>query len=122
MGLDCYFQKPTMPGQTAEMPEFPRDISLCGGMFSGHGQDGSFRGKVYDPFITEAIDSDMSLYEERTPEDLLKLADGIEQFLQENGTAQAFHYQYELSRQEIEDLALAFRVFGEAGYGTWAWY
>lgn len=123
MGLDCYFVKSVGPGMTAEPPEFPREVSLCGGMFSGHGESGSFRGKVYSPFIEEAIscDSEYSLYNELTPSQLLELAEWINEWLA-NNDGDTFTFQYELSRQEIEDLALTFEVFGNAGYGTHAWY
>lgn len=123
MGLDVYFTKSVGPGMTAEPPEFPRKVSLCGGMFSGHGENGSFRGKVYSPFIEEAIscDPEYSLYKELTPNQLIELADWIDEWLS-NNDGNTFTFQYELNRQEIEDLALTFRVFGEAGYGTYAWY
>ena len=55
MGLDCYMvhgndrDKPF----THEDDDRIKDISLCGGLFSGYGRDGSFRGKVYDPLIRE---------------------------------------------------------------------
>lgn len=123
MGLDVYFVKSVGPGMTAEPPEFPREVSLCGGIFSGHGESGSFRGKVYSPFIEEAISSDpeYSLYNELTPHQLVELADWIDEWL-EGHEEDKFVFEYELDRQEIEDLALTFRVFGEAGYGTHAWY
>ena len=55
MGLDCYIvhgndrDKPF----THEDDERIKDVSLCGGMFSGGGSDGSFRGKVYEPIIRQ---------------------------------------------------------------------
>ena len=55
MGLDCYIvhgndrDKPF----THEDDERIKDVNLCGGMFSGYGNDGSFRGKVYEPIIQE---------------------------------------------------------------------
>ena len=55
MGLDCFIvhgndrDKPF----THEDDERIKDLSLCGGMFSGSGSDGSFRGKVYEPIIRE---------------------------------------------------------------------
>lgn len=53
MGLDTYAQ----PNQDDELSE--RDvqafmearINLCGGILSGNGNDGSFRGKVYDGIV-----------------------------------------------------------------------
>ena len=55
MGLDCFIvhgndrDKPF----THEDDERIKELSLCGGMFSGSGSDGSFRGKVYEPIIQE---------------------------------------------------------------------
>ena len=55
MGLDCYI----VHGNDRDKPfthkddERIKDLSLCGGLFSGGGSDGSFRGKVYEPIIQE---------------------------------------------------------------------
>lgn len=119
MGLDVFFNKRVGPGMTAEVPEFEREINLCGGMFSGSGADGSFRGKVYSPFTEDAIGT--SLYEDLTADQCVQLGRDIAEWLAEN-PGETFTFGYELTRQEIEDLALMFTTFGEAGYGTWAWY
>jgi hypothetical protein len=55
MGLDCYIvhgndrDKPF----THEDDDRIKNVRLCGGLFSGGGSDGSFRGKVYEPIIQE---------------------------------------------------------------------
>ncbi len=41
------------------------NLALCGGIFSGDGSDGSFRGKVYASYILEITDE--SLYQEWIP-------------------------------------------------------
>ena len=57
MGLDCYIvhgndhDKPF----THEDDERLKDIKLCGGMLSGSGSDGSFRGKAYEPLRDELM-------------------------------------------------------------------
>ena len=64
MGLDCYMvhgndrDKPF----THEDDDRIKDISLCGGLFSGYGRDGSFRGKVYDPIIQELSEGKHTWY------------------------------------------------------------
>lgn len=119
MGLDCYFEKRVGAGQTAELPEFDRDLNICGGMFSGHGIDGSFRGKVYATLVQEICD--ISLYEVLTPEQVKDIAIGLQTFLEETDR-QEFVYGYELTRPEIEDLQVMFEKFGELNYGLSAWY
>ena len=57
MGLDCYIvhgndhDKPF----THEDDDRLKDINLCGGMLSGSGSDGSFRGKAYEPLMDELM-------------------------------------------------------------------
>ena len=57
MGLDCYIvhgndhDKPF----THEDDERLKDINLCGGMLSGSGSDGSFRGKAYEPLVDDLM-------------------------------------------------------------------
>ena len=58
MGLDNFWELP----EGADEPTFEKELRLCGGMFSGHGQ-GSFRGKVYADLV-EAI-TGVSLYTEK---------------------------------------------------------
>ena len=79
MGLDCYIvhgndrDKPF----THEDDERIKDVRLCGGLFSGGGSDGSFRGKVYDPIIQELSESKHTWYIDQVednfiPSDVLK--------------------------------------------------
>jgi hypothetical protein len=56
MGLDTYAAR--SPGNIElteeDIQAFQEaDISLCGGLFSGDGNDGSFRGKVYVMLVLE---------------------------------------------------------------------
>ena len=57
MGLDCYIVHGNDQDKafTYEDDERLKDISLCGGMLSGSGSDGSFRGKVYEPLMDELM-------------------------------------------------------------------
>ena len=68
MGLDSYLFK-----EKAGDTEFTLSSSLWGGGFSEHGNDGSFRGKMYAPIILKA--TGYSLYAEKlTPEQVKELA------------------------------------------------
>ncbi len=59
MGLDCYIVHGNDHDEafTYEDDERIKDINLCGGMLSGGGSDGSFRGKVYEPLMDELMDT-----------------------------------------------------------------
>jgi len=60
MGLDCYIVHANNRDEpfTYKDDERLKDINLCGGMLSGGGSDGSFRGKVYEPLIDELTGED----------------------------------------------------------------
>ena len=64
MGLDCYIVHGNNRDEsfTSKDDERIKDVSLCGGMFSGSGDDGSFRGKVYAPLIEELSNGDHTWY------------------------------------------------------------
>lgn len=57
MGLDCYIVHGNDHDKafTHEDDERLKDIHLCGGMLSGSGSDGSFRGKAYEPLVDELM-------------------------------------------------------------------
>lgn len=115
MGLDSFWVH-RVNGEMvrAEDVHPPRELRLCGGMFSGHG-DGSFRGKVYDDFITAA--TGVSLYQEeitnivvRSMADMLDAYDGLE------------HERHGLTDQEVADLKLMFRTYADAGCALHGWW
>ena len=64
MGLDCYIVHGNNRDEsfTSKDDERIKDVRLCGGMFSGGGDDGSFRGKVYAPLIEELSNGDHTWY------------------------------------------------------------
>ena len=57
MGLDCYIVHGNDHDKafTHEDDERLKDINLCGGMLSGVGRDGSFRGKAYEPLVDDLM-------------------------------------------------------------------
>ena len=71
MGLDCYIVHGNDRDKafTSKDDERIKDIQLCGGMFSGYGNEGSFRGKVYDPLIQELSEGQHTWYIDQEDED-----------------------------------------------------
>ena len=57
MVLDCYIVHGNDREKAFTHEDDPRikDIMLCGGMMSGNGADGSFRGKAYEPLVSELM-------------------------------------------------------------------
>jgi hypothetical protein len=114
MGLDTYAKKEVpcecgngtvkkLPDEAAEA--FANaDINLVGGMFSGNGNDGSFRGKVYN-HIVQAATGD-SLYEEWiAPEDVARMSGQLDEFA-----------------NDVEQLCRYFTVCKEQGLGLVGWW
>ena len=57
MGLDCYIMHNDCKTDfTSKDDPRIKDIDLFGGMMSGNGADGSFRGKFYEPLMDELMD------------------------------------------------------------------
>jgi len=115
MGLDTYAYSSgkSMPAHLfAHIPPV-----LVGGMFSGNGQTSSFRGKVYAPFLHNAIGLD--LYQEEIPhETVVRAADLLDKWLEEN---KGLEFS-DISREEIEALAQWFRVVADNGGTVGGWW
>lgn len=149
MGLDCYIVhgNDRDKGFTSIDDERLKDIQLCGGLFSGGGSDGSFRGKVYNPLIQELSDGEHSWYIEQDedayiPSDILKQqADLLESFLEvldEDYTAEKRElkdddivytthkrfspYEEEYTYKEVKDLMTLLRVAAERRAVMCVWY
>ena len=81
MGLDCYIQ---IDDKAFEHEDI-KDVNLCGGMFSGQGNNGSFRGKVYSPLMDHVLGQEGTWYHDgdevsRSCE-LVRQAEALAQFL-----------------------------------------
>lgn len=115
MGLDtyAYSNNKAMPAHLfAHIPPV-----LVGGIFSGNGQTSSFRGKVYAPFLYNAIGLD--LYQEEIPHDVVvRAADQLDKWLSKN-PEQEFS---DISREEIVALSKWFRVVAENGGTVGGWW
>jgi len=92
------------------------DISLCGGIFSGGGNDGSFRGKVYAELILEV--TGQSLYAEWIPPETVK---EMYTSLMACDPEEAADWVYKNTAQEVVELRKFFKVCAERGLGLVGW-
>lgn len=115
MGLDTYAYSSgkIMPAHLfAHIPPV-----LMGGMFSGNGQIASFRGKIYAPFLHNAIGLD--LYQEEIPHDVVvRAADQLDKWLEEN---EGLEFS-DIPKEEIVALAQWFRVVADNGGTLGGWW
>ena len=151
MGLDCYIVHGNDRDKafTHEDDERIKDISLCGGMFSGSGSDGSFRGKVYDPIIQELSEGRHTWYIQQDEDayipsvalkeqaDLLaeliqtktEIADEEGETYDDDTIIYTTGYNYvphgkgeDFTLKEIRDLETLLRVASERGAVMTVWY
>ena len=116
-----------------------KEVQLCGGLFSGGGSDGSFRGKVYDPLIQELSNGEHTWYIEQDedayiPSDTLKeqadiLSTFITDIIEEHGdlddedTVYITHDGWaEYTLKEVRDLETLLRVASERKAVMCVWY
>lgn len=111
MGLDNFWKKSEEEAGTIE-----GDFQICGGMFSGSGND-SFRGKVYARLIEDITNE--SLYDDLIPNEKVKeMADTLEstEFRPE------YIVNYDIEKDEFKDLVRMFRLHADAGHYLISWY
>lgn len=93
------------------------NISLCGGIFSGDGCGGSFRGKVYIETVFEITGE--SLYQEWIPpETVHKMYQSLMEFNPDQGL---FVGRYDIKPVDILELRKFFKVCSERGLGLVGW-
>ena len=150
MGLDCYIVHGNDHDKafTHEDDERLKDINLCGGMLSGDGRDGSFRGKVYEPLVDELMsrsDEDQGIWHKSedddppyvTSDELKTQARVLEEFIQaklqileEEGLTYdddtiiygSYEYFGEYTYGEVKDLATLLGVAGKRGAIMHVWW
>jgi hypothetical protein len=115
MGLDNIWKK-----NKEENGVIEGDFKLCGGVFSGHGND-SFRGKVYDRFVEDV--TGVSLYGDpetfEIPNETVKqMADDLEAVEWRD----SYITNYDIEKQEFKDLVKMFRLHADAGHYLLAWF
>ena len=138
MGLDCYIQ---IDDKAFEHEDI-KDVNLCGGMFSGQGNNGSFRGKVYSPLMDHVLGQEGTWYHEgdevSSSCELVRQAEALAQFLSayspgdkiklpdriiiddETDEEHIFEGE-EYSYDEVQDLETLLRVAGENGATLHSW-
>ena len=143
MGLDCYIVhgNDRDKGFTYEDDDRIKDISLCGGMFSGNGANGSFRGKVYEPLVGELMehpylwhiegkDAHITSQELKEQADALgqlitaKLedADELDEVVEDDTIIYQSKHGWEYTFKEVCDLETLFRVASEHGAVMTVWW
>jgi len=152
MGLDCYVVHGNDREKDFTHEDDPRikDINLCGGMLSGYGADGSFRGKWYEPLVDELMQEDciwhiegedahitaqelkeqaqaladlLHAVESDAKEQDLLIDDGKTTLLPETIIYQTHHGSpYEYTYQEVKDLELLLRCASERGAVMLCWW
>jgi hypothetical protein len=115
MGLDNIWKK-----NKDENGVIEGEFKLCGGVFSGHGND-SFRGKVYDRFVEDV--TGVSLYGDpetfEIPNETVKqMADDLEA----TEWRDSYIQNYDIEEQEFKDLVRMFRLHADAGHYLLAWF
>ena len=143
MGLDCYIMHNDCKTDfTSKDDPRIKDIDLFGGMMSGNGADGSFRGKFYEPLMDELMDEqyiwhiDESIHVQacELKEQALALADllhAVESDAKEEERTlepdtivyqtrgwQKYEYQY----QDLKDLELLLRCASEFNARMVCWW
>ena len=139
MGLDCYIQ---IDDKAFEHEDI-KDVNLCGGMFRGQGNNGSFRGKVYSPLMDHVLGQEGTWYHEgdevSSSCELVRQAEALAQFLSayspgdkiklddriiiddETDEEHIFEGE-EYSYDEVQDLETLLRVAGENGATLHSWW
>ena len=139
MALDCYIQ---IDDKAFEHEDI-KDVNLCGGMFSGQGNNGSFRGKVYSPLMDHVLGQEGTWYHEgdevSSSCELVRQAEALAQFLSayspgdkiklpdriiiddETDEEHIFEGE-EYSYDEVQDLETLLRVAGENGATLHSWW
>ena len=109
MGLDNLWKK-----NDNETASVEGEFQICGGMFSGSGND-SFRGKVYHRFVEDV--TEVSLYGDRetneiSNETVKKMADDLEA----TEWRDSYIENYDIVEEEFRDLVKMFRLHADAGH------
>ena len=115
MGLDNLWKK-----NDNETASVEGEFQICGGMFSGSGND-SFRGKVYSRLVEDI--TGVSLYGD--PETFETPNETVKQMADDLGATEwrdSYIQNYDIEEQEFKDLVRMFRLHADAGHYLLAWY
>ena len=116
MGLDNLWKK-----NDNETASVEGEFQICGGMFSGSGND-SFRGKVYHRFVEDITGISLYGYTNESnviPNEIVKdMAEGLEA----TEWRDSYIQNYDIEEQEFKDLVRMFRLHADAGHYLVAFY
>jgi hypothetical protein len=115
MGLDNIWKK-----NKDENGVIEGEFKVCGGVFSGHGND-SFRGKVYARLVEDI--TGVSLYGdpetfETSNETVKQMADDLDA----TEWRDSYIQNYDIEEHEFKDLVRMFRLHADAGHYLLALY
>jgi hypothetical protein len=116
MGLDNLWKK-----NDNETASVEGEFQICGGMFSGNGND-SFRGKVYHRLVEDI--TGISLYgytneSDKIPNEIIK---DMAESLEATEWRDSYIQNYDIEEQEFKDLVRMFRLHADAGHYLIAFY
>ena len=94
------------------------NIELCGGLFSGDGNDGSFRGKVYVMLVLEIANENLA-QEWISPK---TVSDIYASLMACNPEEAIREHDVDNTANEILELRKFFKVCSERGLGLIGWY
>lgn len=116
-----YFVHPDNPDEWLDtgLPDPPlgEQTGIVGGMMSRHG-NGSFRGKVYDSFVSEH--TGYSLYDDLSNDELTDLADELDAL--DPDAIEFDRFWHPDTADQFESLRVMFRHYADVGAETVAWY
>ena len=141
MGLDCYIVHGNDRDKafTSKDDERIKDVSLCGGLFSGYGNDGSFSCKVYDPLIQELSNGVHTWYIEQDEDNyiptnileqqadllsgfIIDITDEHDDKLKDTDIVHTSRHGEEYTLKEVQDLETLLRVAAERKAVMTVWY
>lgn len=130
MGLDSFFYTQNSEGKNEPFTDDRLEgINLTGGMLSGNGADGSFRGKIYDHFLNTITDGAFTLYEEEQgSENYPVVITALVAWLSTNpggegwNPAETEYGIYPHTRKDIEGLLQLFTVAYDRGAMLHGWW
>jgi hypothetical protein len=109
MGLDNLWKK-----NDNEDAQVEGDFQICGGLFSDNGNT-SFRGKVYHRFVEDV--TGVSLYGDRETNEIpIETVKEMADDLEATAWQDSYIENYDIEKQEFEDLVRMFRLHVDAGH------
>jgi hypothetical protein len=110
MGLDNFWKK-----SKEEAGVIEGEFKVCGGMFSGSGND-SFRGKVYHRLVEDITGISLYGYTNESNEISNEIVKDMTEGLEATEWRDSYIQNYDIEEQEFKDLVKMFRLHADAGH------